>query len=60
VPLAVVALPFRWLLNNASHVGWGGPLACGLCYARGKSTCKSNLFGSYKGDLNKDLRGRVT
>ena len=30
-----------------------GPLACGLCYARGKSTCKSNLFGSYKGDLKK-------
>ena len=25
-------------------------------YARGKLTCKSNLFGSCKGDLNKDLR----
>ena len=28
--------------------------------ARAKLMCKSNLFGSCKGELNKDLRGRVT
>jgi len=28
--------------------------------ARGKLMCKSNLFKSYKGNSNKDLRGRVT
>jgi len=28
--------------------------------ARGKLTYKSDLFRSYKGKLNKDLRGRVT
>ena len=32
------------------------PVAPHQYHARGKSTCKSNLFGSYKGDLNKDLR----
>ena len=23
-----MVLPFKWLLNNASRVGWGGPHAC--------------------------------